>query len=116
MPGVQVHAAADPGNCFSHAFSGSLPRPKALEILARKDADDLSILIRDNSLGISKEESAHLAQALSAPGEPDGAQHLSMRSIHQRIIDSFGQRYGIRMAALSPGLCVEIRCPIVGGT
>ena len=102
-------------NCFSHAFKGNLPRQKAIDIRVCREEDDLSIRISDNGVGINWDEYDHLVQALAAPGEPDGARHVGVRNIHQRITDTFGHRYGIRISDVSPGLCVEIRYPIVGG-
>ena len=100
-------------NCFSHAFKGNLGRQKSIGITVSRSDGDLSILIGDNGLGISANEAMQLSKALYLSDETDNVQHLGMRNIHQRITDTFGQKYGIRISDSCPGLTVEIRYPVL---
>jgi|GEM_PF-5720488 len=100
-------------NCFSHAFHGNLQRQKRIDITVCRNDGNLSIRIRDNGVGISAEEALRLTRSLADSGEPQDDRHVGMRNIHQRITDTFGPKYGIRISGADPGLDVEIRCPIL---
>ena len=100
-------------NCFSHAFKGNLHRQKIIYVKVGQVENDLSVVIRDNGLGIEPGAVAQLIHSLSAPEDADGPKHVGVRNIHQRITDTFGQKYGIRISDAAPGLIVELRYPIL---
>lgn len=100
-------------NCFAHAFKGNLHRQKAIYLQVQQQGDDLSIHISDNGLGIDPEAFQKLSQTLEAPDKIDEPKHVGVRNIHQRITDTFGQNYGIRITNISPGLAVDVRYPLL---
>ena len=102
-------------NCFSHAFKGNLHRQKIIYVHVGRVDNDLSVVIRDNGLGVEPATVTALIHSLNAADDADGPKHVGVRNIHQRITDTFGPKYGIRIAHGNPGLTVELRYPILSG-
>lgn len=100
-------------NCFAHAFKARLNRKKSIQISICQNRDGFSIIVRDNGRGMDEESLQNMEQSLNDSTESGSSSHVGIRNIHERITDTFGQDYGIRIKAASPGTIVEIRYPLI---
>lgn len=98
-------------NCFSHAFTAGVLPSKKIEVIVEKENQDLLFCICDNGVGIDDTFIAGVESFLNAPEDEAEYSHVGIRNVHKRIVDIFGQSYGLRIRKTEPGTVVEIRIP-----
>lgn len=99
-------------NCFAHAFIDDLDRQKTITIMIQQDDNALSLIVKDNGIGIDSSTLYQIEQILNTSEELNYSRHVGIRNVHKRINDVFGPGYGIRITSANPGTIVEIRYPL----
>lgn len=99
-------------NCFSHGFNGNTGRPKEIHIHICSEVNSLAIYVKDNGLGMDKSALEQIEQLLSSKEENELNQHVGIWNVHKRIINIFGNQYGITIENTPPGTTVKIVYPI----
>ncbi len=72
---------------------------------------DLWICIRDNGVGLTDEFLTIMDHYLNTTEEAENS-HVGIRNVHKRIVDVFGQPYGLTIRNSRPGTMVEVRIPL----
>lgn len=100
-------------NCFAHAFKDDLDKQKTITIMIQQDDNALSLIVKDNGIGIESSTLYQIEQILNASEELNYSRHVGIRNVHKRITDVFGPDYGIRITSANPGTIVRIRYPLL---
>ncbi len=100
-------------NCFAHAFKDDLDRQKTITIMIQQDDNALSLIVKDNGIGIESSTLYQIEQILNTSEELNYSRHVGIRNVHKRITDVFGPDYGIRITSANPGTIVRIRYPLL---
>ncbi|SDD24510.1 Histidine kinase-, DNA gyrase B-, and HSP90-like ATPase [Paenibacillus sp. UNCCL117] len=56
-----------------------------------------TLTVEDNGPGIAPEQLAAIRERLDAPDQPEDAYRIGLRNVHQRLRQSFGPAYGLRV-------------------
>lgn len=83
-------------NSIVHGFSGYRD-DGAIRIHVQRCGDDMLIRISDNGIGMLPEEVDTLNHILQLPSLPTYFHHFGMFNVNRRIVQAFGQRYGIKI-------------------
>ncbi len=106
MPKLLVQPIVE--NAISHAIDPYGDDPLHIVVSAKMQGKDIVITVRDDGVGISEEKLADILKEESAGGG------IGLKNVHERIILSFGEAYGLTIASEEDvGTKVEIRIPAV---
>ncbi len=89
-----------------------------IEVIARRERDDLIIEVSDNGQGIEEEAHRQLVERLHASGLHSSEQayrrteSLGISNVHLRLILTYGEGYGIAVQSSRAGTTVSIRIPL----
>lgn len=83
-----------------------------IEVIARKDGDDLLLTVRDNGIGIEAETLARIREQLEHP-DSNAREHIGILNVHERIRLTYGEAYGITLESETDhGTLVTMRFPL----
>lgn len=96
-------------NAIFHGLLGKMEKGK-LNIILRRQKNDLYILVIDNGVGMDKEKVGDL---LKREENIDGEmRQIGIANVCGRIKQIYGKTYGIKInSELDRGTCVEIKVP-----
>ena len=78
-----------------------------IDVLVRQEGEDVIFQVRDNGVGMTREQ-------IAAVMDRDAADHsgIGLRNVSDRLRIYFGERYGLRVTSEpDEGTCVEVRMP-----
>lgn len=84
-------------NSVLHGFSGYRDDGGVICIQARLEQDTLKITVEDNGIGMMDEEVAVVNAALQIFPRPESFNHFGLYNIHRRIVQQYGEQYGLRV-------------------
>lgn len=95
-------------NAYAHAFARKAPDCR-LTITLERDGQAILMTVKDNGVGMSREQAASV---LSQPRE--GAENgFGLHNIHERIGIYFGAGYGVSLSSVpGEGTAVQVRIPL----
>lgn len=95
-------------NAIYHGIDRMVDEGK-IEITIREQGEDILFFIRDNGVGMTKEQCAAVLN--KEPGDQTG---IGIKNVNDRIKIYFGEKYGIQIESeLDEGTCVTICMPKV---
>lgn len=95
-------------NAIYHGIDRMVEEGK-IEIIIQSEDEDILFVIRDNGVGMTKEQCAVILK--KEPGDQTG---IGIKNVNDRIKIYFGEKYGIRITSEpDEGTCVTIRMPKV---
>ncbi|RIX59720.1 sensor histidine kinase [Paenibacillus nanensis] len=89
-------------NAVVHGIRPSKPGNK-ISIKARREEDAILLELADNGRGMNEEKLTRVRLALEGHEGPGGSASLGLRSVHERIRLTYGERYGLRLASEPDG-------------
>ncbi len=100
-------------NAFVHGLE-SKEGAGILKITARKEEEDISIVVEDNGVGIEEERLEELLKSMNDMDELDRS-HIGLSNVNQRIKLLYGNEYGVTIhTVLNEGTMVTISLPLKG--
>jgi two-component system, sensor histidine kinase YesM len=98
-------------NCFVHGGKGKKDK-LAIRIAIVAEAQNAFVLeVGDSGQGMRPEQLVELQVALS-DSSSDGGGHIGIVNVHRRIVNQFGEGYGIKItSSLGCGTMVHMRLP-----
>lgn len=95
-------------NAIYHGIDRMVEEGK-IEIMIQSEEDDILFIIKDNGVGMTKEQCSVILK--KEPGDQTG---IGIKNVNDRIKIYFGEKYGIRITSEpDKGTCVTIRMPKV---
>ena len=98
-------------NCFVHGGKGKKDKLTIRIAIAVEESRAFTLEVGDSGQGMSPEQLQEIQTALDDVSA-DGGGHIGIVNVHRRIVNQFGEGYGIRMASsLGQGTFVRMRLP-----
>lgn len=98
-------------NSVTHGFVGYCD-DGTITIQAHIEDDMLLIEVRDNGIGMEREEAEKLQAVLQLPACPKEHRHFGLYNIHRRITQNYGEKYGLTIESeLSEYTRITVRVP-----
>lgn len=95
-------------NAIYHGIDRMVEEGK-IEIMIQSEEDDILFIIKDNGVGMTKEQCSVILK--KEPGDQTG---IGIKNVNDRIKIYFGEKYGIKITSEpDKGTCVTIRMPKV---
>lgn len=95
-------------NSFIHGIEPKLGKG-LISITVKERKGDLAITVKDNGIGMEKEQLDTIRKLL---GSTEESSHLGINNVHQRIRFFYGEEYGLEIESLEgEGTLVHIRIP-----
>ena len=91
-------------NSIQHGFSENI-QFGTIEVLFRRKDNDMEVVVRDNGIGISKEQQ----ESIMEPGKTGSSENknIGLYNVQERIRLHYGERYGVHINS-SMGIGTEI--------
>lgn len=99
-------------------FHGLVPRgePGCLFIASSVEGDFWELMIEDNGIGMSAEQTRRITgmlQGSAAPVESKASEHIGLRNVHERLTLMFGESYSLQLdSAAGQGTQIILRFPL----
>lgn len=95
-------------NSFIHGIEPKLGKG-LISITVKERKGDLAITVKDNGIGMEKEQLDTIRKLL---GSTEESSHIGINNVHQRIRFFYGEEYGLEIESLEgEGTLVHIRIP-----
>ncbi|GAB2560269.1 sensor histidine kinase [Gracilibacillus alcaliphilus] len=94
-------------NSFKHGFSSTQVK-KVIIIRAYRQADRLLLEVLDNGVGLDVKQAQRLVKGEKIAGKTES---FALKNVHDRIVNAFGQGYGIEIDEPVKGAQIRIVLP-----
>ncbi len=94
-----------------HGFAGYRD-DGVVRICAQKQGGDIKIILEDNGIGMTQDEVETVNAAIWEFPRPETFNHFGLYNINRRIIQTYGQEYGLQVESeISEFTRITIRIP-----
>ncbi|MCR2802490.1 sensor histidine kinase [Paenibacillus soyae] len=84
-------------NAVVHGVEGKENGVK-VDLIIRMEGKEAVVTVRDDGLGMTPERLKEVESTLSSP-EDSGTNRIGLRNVHERLVMTFGERHGLRIAS-----------------